>query len=132
MTESHRLDWLLNAFTDRVDGVRHSVVVSGDGLLLGASRALSPQRADELAAIVAGLVSLTHSVAGTLTAGPVERTVVQMHRNLLFVMVIGEGDSVASLASLAIDGCDVDQVAFEMISLVGRAGEVLATTGRRS
>lgn len=129
-TESHRLDWMLNGFTDRVEGVHHSLVLSGDGLLLGSSRELTPERADQLAAVVAGLVSLTQHVAGSLEMGPVLRTIVEMNRNLLFVMMIGDDEPVASIASLAQEGCDVGEVAFQMTSLVNKAGELLATASR--
>jgi uncharacterized protein len=124
------LDWLLNAFTDRVEGVNDTIVVSGDGLLVASSRDVAPERADQLAAIVAALVSLAHNVSGVLAAGPVQRTIVQMRRNLLFVMAIGEGDSLASVAAFAVPGCDVGQVAFELASLVDQAGAALAPATR--
>jgi uncharacterized protein len=124
------LDWLLNGFTDRVAGVNHTIVVSGDGVLVASSRELSAERADQLAAIVAALVSLAHNISKVLGSGAVQRTIVQMRNNLLFVTAIGEGDTLASIAALATPGCDVGQVAFELSSLVEQAGAALSPATR--
>lgn len=59
MTTTQDLGWLLANFADRVPGVAHAVAVSADGLLLASSRDLPRDRADQLAAISSGLVSLT-------------------------------------------------------------------------
>jgi len=80
------LDWLLDSFTERTAGVRHTVAVSGDGLLVAASRELPPDRAQQLAAVVAGVVSLAQGVSACVDRGPVLRTIVQMRRHLLFVI----------------------------------------------
>jgi predicted regulator of Ras-like GTPase activity (Roadblock/LC7/MglB family) len=124
------LDWLLNGFVQRTAGVRHTVAVSGDGLLLAASRELAPDRAERLAAVVSGVVSLAQGVAVTVDRGPVLRSVVQMHRSLLFVMAIGDGQSLASLAAVAQPGCDVGQVTYEMAALVDQVGSVLTPSAR--
>lgn len=63
MTTTQDLGWLLANFADRVPGVAHAVAVSADGLLLAASRDLPRDRADQLAAIASGLVSLTQGAA---------------------------------------------------------------------
>jgi predicted regulator of Ras-like GTPase activity (Roadblock/LC7/MglB family) len=124
------LDWLLNGVVQRTAGVRHTVAVSGDGLLLAASRELAPDRAERLAAVVSGVVSLAQGVAVTVDRGPVLRSVVQMHRSLLFVMAIGDGQSLASLAAVAQPGCDVGQVTYEMAALVDQVGSVLTPSAR--
>jgi predicted regulator of Ras-like GTPase activity (Roadblock/LC7/MglB family) len=125
MTPPTGLDWLLSGFTQRVIGVRHTVAVSGDGLLVAASNELAPERADQLAAMVAGVVSLAQGLSACTEAGPVLRTIVQMGRSLLFVMALGEGDTLASLAAMVQPGCDVGQVAFEMSGLVDQVGAAL-------
>ena len=63
MTSTQDLGWLLANFADRVPGVAHAIAVSADGLLLAASRDLPRDRADQLAAISSGLVSLTQGAA---------------------------------------------------------------------
>ncbi|MER7001842.1 roadblock/LC7 domain-containing protein [Dactylosporangium sp. NPDC000555] len=130
MTSTTGLDWLLSGFTQRVVGVRHTVAVSGDGLLVASSNELPPERADQLAAMVAGVVSLAQGVSACTEAGPVLRTIVEMGRSLLFVMALGEGDTLASLAAIVQPGCDVGQVAFEMSALVDQVGAALTPATR--
>ncbi|WP_433058231.1 roadblock/LC7 domain-containing protein [Dactylosporangium sp. CS-033363] len=130
MTPTTGLDWLLSGFTQRVPGVRHTVAVSGDGLLVAASQELPPARADQLAAMVAGVVSLAQGVSSFTAQGPVVRTIVEMGRSLLFVLALGKGDSLASLAAIVEPGCDVGQVAFEMTGLVEQVGTALTPSLR--
>ncbi|MFI5908999.1 roadblock/LC7 domain-containing protein [Dactylosporangium sp. NPDC051541] len=130
MTPTTGLDWLLTGFTSRVDGVLHTVAVSGDGILVAASNELSPARADQLAAMVAGIVSLAQGLSAATDSGPVVRTIVEMGHSLLFVIALGEGDTLASLASLARYGCDVAQVAYEMSGLAGQVGAALTPSTR--
>lgn len=124
------LDWLLNSFTERTPGVRHTVAVSGDGLLVAASRELSSDRAQQLAAVVAGVVSLAQGVSACVAKGPVLRTVVQMRQHLLFVVSLDAGEGLASLAALVTVGCDAGAVAYEMATLAEQAGRAL-TPGSR-
>ncbi|MFG2039202.1 roadblock/LC7 domain-containing protein [Dactylosporangium sp. NPDC048998] len=130
MTSTTGLDWLLSGFTQRVVGVRHTVAVSGDGLLVASSNELPPERADQLAAMVAGVVSLAQGLSACTEAGPVLRTIVEMGRSLLFVMALGEGDTLACLAAMVQPGCDVGQVAFEMSGLVDQVGAALTPSTR--
>jgi predicted regulator of Ras-like GTPase activity (Roadblock/LC7/MglB family) len=119
------LDWLLNGFVQRTTGVRHTVAVSGDGLLITASRELAPERAEQIAAVVAGVVSLAQAVAHTVDRGPVLRSIVQMRKSLMFVMALGDGRNLASLAAITMPTVDVGQVAFEMTALVSQVGPIL-------
>jgi predicted regulator of Ras-like GTPase activity (Roadblock/LC7/MglB family) len=130
MTPTTGLDCLLSGFTQRVAGVRHTVAVSGDGLLVAASSELAPERADQLAAMVAGVVSLAQGVSECTAAGPVVRTIVAMDRSLLFVTALDGGGRLASLATMVQPGCDVGEVAFEMSGLVDQVGAALTPTVR--
>ncbi len=120
MTTTQDLGWLLANFADRVPGVAHAVAVSADGLLLAASRDLPRDRADQLAAIASGLVSLTQGAARCFEAGGVNQTVVEMDRGYLFLMSISDG---SCLAVLAAPNCDIGLVAYEMTLLVERVGQ---------
>jgi hypothetical protein len=120
MTSTQDLGWLLANFADRVPGVAHAVAVSADGLLLAASRDLPRDRADQLAAIASGLVSLTQGAARCFEAGGVNQTVVEMDRGYLFLMSISDG---SCLAVLAAPNCDIGLVAYEMTLLVERVGQ---------
>jgi hypothetical protein len=119
--------WLLTNFTEEVTGVAHAVAVSSDGLLLAHSRDLPRDRGDQLAAITAGLVSLTQGAAGLLEAGAVLQNVVEMDGGFLFLMSMGEG---AALAALAARDCDVGQIGYELALLVERVGNVLTPDAR--
>jgi uncharacterized protein len=127
MTTTQDLGWLLANFADRVPGVAHAVAVSADGLLLASSRDLPRDRADQLAAIASGLVSLTQGAARCFEGGVVLQTVVEMDNGFLFLMSISDGSSFAVLASRS---SDVGQVGYEMALLVDRVGDALTPPPR--
>ncbi|MGH3904853.1 MAG: roadblock/LC7 domain-containing protein [Pseudonocardiaceae bacterium] len=114
--------WLVDSFVDRVPGVAHAVVVSADGMLLTVSSGLPRDRADQLAAVTAGLVSLTLGAARCFEAGGVVQTVVEMERGIVLIMAISDG---SSLAVLAAPSCDIGLVGYEMTLLADRAGQLL-------
>jgi uncharacterized protein len=120
--EATNLNWLITNFVERVPGVAHTVVVSSDGLLLAVSDGLPRDKADQLAAVASGLVSLTQGAARCFEAGAVNQTLVEMERGLLFAMSISDGSCLAVLASTS---CDIGLVGYEMALLVSRAGDVL-------
>ncbi|MGH3853777.1 MAG: roadblock/LC7 domain-containing protein [Pseudonocardiaceae bacterium] len=114
--------WLVDSFVQRVPGVAHAVVVSADGLLLVSSSGLPRDRADQLAAVTSGLVSLTQGAARCFEAGGVVQTVVEMERGIVLTMAISDG---SSLAVLAAPSCDIGLIGYEMTLLVDRAGKLL-------
>ena len=121
------MSWLLNNFADGVAGIAHVVAVSADGLLLASSRDLPPERAEQLAAIVAGVISLTDGASRAFNGGPVLQTIIEMDSGYLFLMSISDG---SALGVLAARSCDVGQVGYEMALLVERVGAAL-NPGRR-
>jgi predicted regulator of Ras-like GTPase activity (Roadblock/LC7/MglB family) len=114
--------WLVNNFADNVPGVAHAVVISVDGLLLSASHRLPIDRAEQMAAIAAGIVSLNLGAARCLGAEKVVRSIVEMDYGVLLLMSIRDG---SCLAVLAQRDCDVSQVAYEMTVLVDQVGKIL-------
>jgi predicted regulator of Ras-like GTPase activity (Roadblock/LC7/MglB family) len=124
---SSRFGWLITDFTQRVAGVAHAVVVSADGLLLASSAKLPRDRADQLAAVAAGLLSLTQGAARCFEAGRVTETVVDMERGSLLQMGISDG---SCLTVLAAPRCDMGLVAYEMTMLVERVGQFLTPAVR--
>jgi uncharacterized protein len=120
--EARRFDWLITEFVTNTPGVAHAVVVSSDGLRLAQSEGFPPDRADQLAAVAAGLLSLTVGASRVFEGGPVTQTIVEMQRGLLLVMAISDG---SCLAVLAAPDCDLGLVAYQMTLLVERAGQVL-------
>ena len=114
--------WLLDNFGQTVPGVRQTVVVSADGLLMTLSTGLDRTTADQLAAIVAGLSSLTRGAARLLQGGQVRQSVVELDDAFLLLMTISDG---SVLAVVADPGCDVGIVGYEMALLVSRAETAL-------
>lgn len=120
--QPEQFGWLVSNFTERVPGVAHAVVVSVDGLLLTASSTLPSDRAEQMAALTAGVSSLTQGAATCFEAGRVLRTVIEMEQGSMLLMSIRDG---SCLAVLAARDCDVGQVAYEMTVLVDQVGEIL-------
>jgi uncharacterized protein len=123
------MGWLLSNFADSVAGIAHVVAVSADGLLLASSRDLPPDRADQLAAITSGVVSLTEGASRMFNAGEVQQTIIEMDSGYLFLMSISDGSSMAVLAARS---CDVGQVGYEMALLVERVGAALVPAPRET
>src|SRR5689334_14116088 len=121
-TQPSRFGWLVSNFAERVPGVAHAIVVSADGLLLTSSDRLPRDRADQLAAVASGLVSLTQGAARCFDAGGVVQTVVEMDRGIVLLMSISDGSCLAVLAS---PSCDIGLIGYEMTLLVDRVGQLL-------
>ncbi|HEY0452049.1 roadblock/LC7 domain-containing protein [Actinophytocola sp.] len=117
-----RFGWLINNFADSVPGVAHAIVVSVDGLLLTSSSRLPLDRATQMSAIAAGIVSLNLGAAKCLGADEVVRAVVEMDHGALLLTSIKDGSCLAVLASW---DCDISQVAYEMTVLVDQVGQLL-------
>lgn len=122
-----RFGWLVDDFVNRVPGVAHAAVVSADGLLVTASSQLPRDRADQLAAVASGLVSLTQGAARCFEAGQVVQTVVEMERGIVLLMSISDGSCLAVLAS---PSCDIGLVGYEMTLLVDRVGQQITPQRR--
>jgi uncharacterized protein len=120
--EARKFDWLITEFVGGTPGVAHAVVVSADGLRLANSDGFPPDRADQLAAVAAGLLSLTTGASRVFDGGAVTQTVVEMQRGLVLVMAISDG---SCLTVLAAPDCDMGLVAYQMTLLVERAGQTL-------
>ncbi|MET9229375.1 roadblock/LC7 domain-containing protein [Lentzea sp. NPDC003310] len=117
--ELDNFSWLVEDFVSRVAGVAHAIVVSADGLLLATSERLPHDRAEQLAAVASGLVSLNLGAARCFEAGEVKQTVVEMERGYLFLMSISDG---SCLAVLAAPNCDIGLIGYAMTRLVERVG----------
>jgi predicted regulator of Ras-like GTPase activity (Roadblock/LC7/MglB family) len=114
--------WLITNFAERVPGVAHAVVISVDGLLLTSSAGLPENRADQLAAIAAGVASLTESAARCFDGGGVLRSVIEMELGVMLLMSVRDG---SCLVALAAPDSDVGQVAYEMTVVVDQVGQLL-------
>ena len=120
--EAANFNWLLDNFVKSVPGVRHTLVVSADGLLMAMSDELDRTSGDQLAAIVAGLSSLTRGAARQLRCGDVRQSIIEMDTQFLFLMSISDGSVLAVMAEAT---CDVGLVGYEMALLVSRTEATL-------
>ncbi|MEV8592248.1 roadblock/LC7 domain-containing protein [Streptomyces sp. NPDC052012] len=121
------LDWLLDDMVLRVADVRHAVVLSNDGLAVGASSDLGREDAEHLAAVASGFHSLAKGAGRHFGAGGVRQTMVEMDDAFLFVAAAGDGSCLALLTAVT---ADIGLVAYEMARLVKRVGEHLYTPPR--
>jgi hypothetical protein len=122
--QARDLTWLVTEFTERVPGVTHAIVVSGDGMLLVASDRLPRDHADQLSAVTSGLVSITNGAARIFDRDVVRQTVVEMGRGYFLVISMrDEGRSI--LAALAARDADIGMVGYEMARLARQTGEKL-------
>ncbi|GAA1731319.1 MULTISPECIES: roadblock/LC7 domain-containing protein [Streptomyces] len=122
LREVSQFGWLVTNFTERVPNVAHAVVVSADGLLLTASDGLAAERAEQVATIAAGAISLIQGAAQCLMTGDVRSSVIQMELGNMLLMSIEDG---SCLVVLAAPDCEIGQVAYEMTVLVDQVGEML-------
>lgn len=124
---SGELDWLLDDLVARIGEVRHAVVLSNDGLAVGASTALTREDAEHLAAVASGFHSLAKGAGRHFGAGGVRQTMVEMDDGFLFVAAAGDGSCLAVLTEVT---ADIGLVAYEMARMVKRVGEHLHTPAR--
>ncbi|MDN3352206.1 roadblock/LC7 domain-containing protein [Actinomadura sp. DC4] len=121
------LNWLLDSLVKQVAQVHQAVVLSSDGLLVGASTGLTRENAEHLSAVAASFQSLARSAGRQFGGGAVRQTIVEMDHAFLFVTAAGSG---ACLAVLAGSDADVGLIAYEMAMLVKRVGQHMSTLPR--
>ena len=127
MRQQGKLDWLLDDLLARVPEVTRAVILSRDGLAIGASHTMTREDSEYLCAAAAGFQSLARGTSQHFGGGPVRQTVVEMESAILFVMAAGEGSCLAVLAGL---GADMGLVAYEMALLVRRVGNHMGVAPR--
>ncbi|MEV4809724.1 roadblock/LC7 domain-containing protein [Micromonospora avicenniae] len=108
----------LNDLVDRVHGAEFAVVLSPDGLLLGASRGVHDELAGQLSSLVAGLEALGSAATRVCVGGTLRQIVVQMARAFLFVATTRNG---AILTVRIGADAEVGDMAYEVALFVGQA-----------
>jgi len=125
--QTANLTWLLDDLVERVPTAQQAVVLSADGLMMGASSGIGRDDAEHLSAMAAGFQSLAKGASRHFKAGPVRQTVVEMESAFLFVTAAGQG---ACLAVLASSEADLGLIAYEMAMLVTRVGQNMTAPQR--
>jgi predicted regulator of Ras-like GTPase activity (Roadblock/LC7/MglB family) len=121
------LDWLLDDLVRRVEQVWHAVILSRDGLAIGASQSISREDAEHLSALAAGFQSLARGAGRHFRGGAVRQTIIEMEEAFLFVTAAGQG---SCLAVLSPADADVGLIAYEMAMLVKRVGQHMSANPR--
>ena len=130
MTDEHSLDWLLGNLQRRTPEVRHVLALSKDGLKLSYTPELGNDRADQLAAVAAGIQSLSLSASAEFGTGLGSgQSMLEFSGGLLLIVPAGEG---AHLAVVASDLADVGLVGHNMNELVEQIGGHLTAPPRHA
>jgi predicted regulator of Ras-like GTPase activity (Roadblock/LC7/MglB family) len=122
-----QLDWLLDDLVRRVAHITKAVILSQDGMTLGASQTLERDDAEHLAALAAGFQSLARGASRHFGGGTVRQTVIEMESGFLLVTAAGSGTCLAVITG---PGADLGLVAYEMAVLVRRSGEHIKVNTR--
>ena len=115
-------NWLLNSFVDSSAGVTDAVAVSSDGLLMAMSKTLDRASAEQVAAIISGLVGLGRGAARAFGFDPLQQVIIAMDGGYLFVSAISDGSSIGVVADAS---CDVGLVGYQTSLLLERVSSVL-------
>ena len=130
MATDANLTWMLESLVEQTAGANHALVLSRDGLKLCHTSALSVDKADQLAAIAAGVQALSQGASmefGDGTGG-VRHSMTEFHGGILFIVEAGEG---AHLAVLAGEDADVGLIGHRMNELVEQIGAFLVAPPRQ-
>ena len=127
MSRGSELDWLLDDLVARVVHIDKAVILTRDGLAIGASAELNREDAEHLSAVAAGFQSLARGAGTQFGGGQPRQTIVEMDSAFLFVTAAGEGSCLAVLTTAE---ADAGLVAYEMAVLVKRVGKHLAVAPR--
>jgi predicted regulator of Ras-like GTPase activity (Roadblock/LC7/MglB family) len=122
-------DWLVDDLVRRVGSITKAVILSADGLPLGASSTLERDDAEHLAALAAGFSSLARGAGRRFGGGQVRQTIIEMEGGFLLVAAAGRG---TCLAVLAEPSADLGLVGYEMAVMVRRSQEHLGVGSRAS
>ncbi|MDH2392537.1 roadblock/LC7 domain-containing protein [Streptomyces sp. HNM0663] len=128
MALSKGLDWLLDDLTSRVEPIRHALVLSNDGLVTAASKGLTREDAEHLAAVSSGLHSLARGSGHHFHAGRARQTMIEFDEALLFITAAGDGSCLCVFSEAE---ADVGQIAYEMTLMVNKVGEHLGVAARQ-
>lgn len=127
VNQGGELNWLLDDLVNRVPQVSKAIMLTQDGLAIGASAGLSREDAEHLAALASGFQSMARGAGQHFGGGRVRQTIIEMEAAFLFVSAAGQG---TCLAVLTTGEADVGLVAYEMAVLVRRSSEHLGVGPR--
>ncbi|MGH3739155.1 MAG: roadblock/LC7 domain-containing protein [Micromonosporaceae bacterium] len=113
---------LLASLVARTPGLAHAVLLSAQGVPVATSSALPQVRAEQLAAIGAGLLSLADGTARCMSAGLTRQVIVEMKEGVLLSAPIAPQ---LHLALLATSECSREQLGYELRRFAADVGPML-------
>jgi predicted regulator of Ras-like GTPase activity (Roadblock/LC7/MglB family) len=126
-SQSGELNWLLDDLVARVAQIHHAVVLSGDGLAVGASGEMNREDRERFAAMASGFHSLAKGTSLHFSAGNVVQTMVELEGGFLFVVAAGDRSCLAVFSEAE---ADIGLIAYEMARLVKQVREHLYVPSR--
>jgi predicted regulator of Ras-like GTPase activity (Roadblock/LC7/MglB family) len=125
---NNKLTWMLSSLN--LDGVRYSVLISGDGLRLAHSESISLDEADAFAAAVSGVQSLGKALAVLCgnKDNRLRQNLIEYDQALVLITAAGEN---AMLGVCAEPTADAGLIVHRMNDLASRLGNELTSGTRR-
>jgi predicted regulator of Ras-like GTPase activity (Roadblock/LC7/MglB family) len=121
-TYTSNLNSLLEGMLARTPGAVHAVLSTVDGVIVAVSAGLPPVRADQLATIGAGLLSIADGAGLMMSTGAPRHVIVEMYGGLLLSAPMSPRVGLAILATSATDrehlGFEVGQFAGHILPLL--------------
>ena len=115
-TYSSNLNSLLAGMLARTPGAVHAVLATVDGVQVAVSAGLPQERADQLATIGAGLLSIADGAGLMMNTGTPRHVIVEMHGGLMLAAPVAPRVVLSLLAK-----CDADRekLGFELAQFTG-------------
>jgi predicted regulator of Ras-like GTPase activity (Roadblock/LC7/MglB family) len=111
------INWMLDDLVARIPQIEKAVVLTRDGLAIGASGVLVQEDVERLAAMAAGFHSLARGAATYLIAYEVRQIIVEMAGAYMFITAAGDN---GCLTVVAKDTVDLGLLAYETALFVKR------------
>ncbi len=113
---SSNLNSLLAGMIARTPGAVHAVMATVDGVQIAVSAGLPEERADQLATIGAGLLSIADGAGIMMNTGQPRHVVVEMYGGLLLAAPVAPR---VVLSLLATPDADRERLGFELAQFTG-------------
>ncbi|MDA2805255.1 roadblock/LC7 domain-containing protein [Nocardiopsis suaedae] len=125
------LEWTLERLVGETPGARHALVLSRDGLKLCHTPGLTADKADQLAAIAAGVQALAGGASAEFGdgTGGVRSSMTEFHGGILFIVEAGPG---AHVALIAAEDADSGLIGHNLEEIVEQIGAFLTAPPRHA
>jgi predicted regulator of Ras-like GTPase activity (Roadblock/LC7/MglB family) len=122
-TYSSSLNSLLASMLARTPGAAHAVLATVDGVSVALSAGLPVDRAEQLATIGAGLLSIADGAGVMMNTGTPRHVIVEMYGGLLLAAPVAPR---VVLSLLAASDSDRERLGFELAQFAGQLAPLLA------